>query len=163
MIVDLERNDLGRVCTPGSIAVDDLYRLRSYPAVHHLVATVRGTLGRSWSPSQLLCATFPGGSITGAPKRRAMEIVAEVEPVRRHAFTGSLLWLGDDGTIDSSILIRSALFHPDGQVTVGAGGGIVADSDPAAEWAEANTKARPICRALGFEPEDCSTPEGQPT
>ena len=155
MIVDLERNDLSRVCVAGSVEVPELAALRSYPAVHHLVAHVRGRLGRGVGVSELLRATFPGGSITGAPKIRAMEILRSLEPVPRGLFTGSLCWFGDDGTLDSSILIRSWVFGRD-RAWLGAGGGIVADSDPEQEWQESNHKARALARVLGFEPEEAA-------
>lgn len=155
MIVDLERNDLNRVCVPGSVAVDALPLLRSYPAVHHLVAPVRGTLRRGVRPSEWIRSVFPGGSITGAPKIRAAEILREVEPVPRGSFTGSLFWFGDDGSVRSSILIRTLEAGPWG-VRIGAGGGVVADSDPEGEWREANHKARALTRVIGYEPEDAS-------
>jgi anthranilate/para-aminobenzoate synthase component I len=153
MIVDLERNDLGRVCETGSVRVVRPAGLVSFPAVHHLVATVTGRLRRGAGPAELLRATFPGGSITGAPKLRAMEILRGLEPVRRSFFTGSLVWLGDDGQLDSSILIRSVVLTR-GRALLGAGGGVVADSDPEAEWRESNDKARPLAEVLGFEPEE---------
>jgi len=153
MIVDLERNDLSRVCRAGSVEVPELAALRSYPAVHHLVARVRGRLAADVGVRDLLRATFPGGSITGAPKIRAMEILRELEPVPRGFFTGSLFWFGDDGTLDSSILIRSWVFAG-GRGWLGAGGGIVADSEPDEEWQESNHKARALTEALGFDPEE---------
>jgi len=155
MIVDLERNDLGRICRTGSIEVPELAELASYPTVHHLVARVRGVLKEATAFSTMVLAICPGGSITGAPKESAMERIRRVEPVPRGPFTGSLFWCGDDGSIDSSILIRTAVFGRD-RVHVGAGGGIVADSEPDAEWAESNHKARALTEALGFQPEDLS-------
>ena len=152
MIVDLERNDLGRVCRGGSVSFGGI-ELRSLPTVHHLVARVEGVLREGVGASKLIGATFPGGSITGAPKSRAMELLREVEPVERGYFTGSLFWFGDDGRVDSSILIRTAVFAG-GQATIGAGGGIVADSDPESEWRESNHKARFLTEALGFRPEE---------
>ena len=153
MIVDVERNDLGRVCRTGSVRVSELGALRSYTAVHHLVARVEGTLREGIGIADLLAATFPGGSITGAPKSSAMRILRALEPVRRSFYTGSLLWLGDDGRIESSILIRSVVMPP-GRALVGAGGGVVWDSDPDAEWRESCDKARAILRTLGYEPEE---------
>ncbi len=153
MIVDLVRNDLGRVCLPGSIEVRELAGLVSYPAVHHLVATVAGRLDASATLPKILEAAFPGGSITGAPKKRAMEILRRLEPVERSFYTGSLFWFGDDGTFDSSILIRSVVLT-DGLARLGAGGGIVADSDAEAEWKESNDKARAPAEVLGFIPEE---------
>jgi len=153
MIVDLERNDLGRVCRVGSVAVDELAGLRSFPTMHHLVARVRGRLRCGVELRELLAATFPGGSITGAPKIRAMQVLRELEPVARGPFTGGLFWLGDDGSLDSSILIRSLVISGD-RCYVGAGGGVVADSDPEQEWHESNHKARALTRVLGFDPEE---------
>ena len=155
MIVDLERNDLGRVSRTGSVAVPDLVSLRSFPAVHHLVARVTGRLRGDVGLRQWIEAMFPGGSITGAPKRRAMELLHEVEPCRRGLFTGSLLWVGDDGSVRSSILIRSVTFEGP-WAWLGAGGGIVADSDPLDEWRESNVKARALAATLGFVPEEAS-------
>jgi para-aminobenzoate synthetase component 1 len=120
--------------------------------VHHLVATVRGVLRPDVGVAELLEATFPGGSITGCPKRRAIELLHEIEPVPRGLYTGCLFWFGDHGRTQSSILIRSIVFHG-GVASIGAGGGIVAESDPEAEWLESCHKARASCRALGFEPE----------
>jgi para-aminobenzoate synthetase component 1 len=155
MIVDLERNDLSRVCRAGTVEVSELAGLRTYSAVHHLVACVRGRLASGVGIPALLRATFPGGSITGAPKIRAMEILRELEPVRRGFFTGSLFWFGDDGRLDSSILIRTWVFDRD-RAWLGAGGGIVADSEPDAEWRESNHKARALAAALGFDPEEAA-------
>jgi anthranilate synthase component 1 len=152
MIVDLERNDLGRICRPGSVEVPELAVLHSFPAVHHLVARVRGRIRDGVSWTEMVRAIFPGGSITGAPKKSAIERLRRVEPVARGPFTGSLFWCGDDGSVDSSILIRTAVFAGE-RVSIGAGGGIVADSEPEAEWAESNHKARALTRALGFDPE----------
>jgi para-aminobenzoate synthetase component 1 len=153
MIVDLERNDLGRICRPGTVEVPALADLRSFPEVHHLVARVRGRLREGIGWTETVRAIFPGGSITGAPKESAIKHLRQLEPVSRGPFTGGLFWCGDDGSIDSSILIRSAVFGR-GHVSIGAGGGIVADSDPEAEWAESNHKARALTRPLGFDPED---------
>ena len=155
MIVDVLRNDLGRVSRTGSVAVPELLALRSYAAVHHLVARVTADLREDVTPGALLSAIFPGGSITGAPKERAIEILAELEPCPRGLYTGSLIWLDDDGSMASSILIRSAIVSR-GRVRIGAGGGVVADSEPEAEWSEANAKARALTRPLGFEPEEAA-------
>jgi anthranilate/para-aminobenzoate synthase component I len=153
MIVDLERNDLGRLCRPGSVSVPELATPRSYATVHHLVATVRGELRSEVGWTEMVRAMFPGGSITGAPKESAMQRLRRLEPVPRGPFTGSLFWCGDDGAIDSSILIRTAVFTDDA-VCVGAGGGIVADSDPLSEWEESNHTARALTETLGFAPEE---------
>ncbi len=131
----------------------ELGALCSYPNVHHLVARVRGRVRAGLTFGEMIRAVFPGGSITGAPKISAMECLRRLEPVERGPFTGSLFWCGDDGSIDSSILIRSAVFCGE-RFWIGAGGGVVADSDPRSEWAEANHKARPLTRGLGFQPED---------
>jgi len=155
MIVDVLRNDLGRIARTGSVAVPELLALRSYAAVHHLVARVVAELRAGVTPSELVSAVFPGGSVTGAPKERAIEILSELEPCPRGLYTGSLLWFDDDGGMASSILIRSAIVTA-GRVHIGAGGGIVADSEPEAEWSEANAKARALTRALGFDPEEAA-------
>jgi len=152
MIVDLERNDLSRICVPGSVEVPRLAECHSYPAVHHLVAQVRGRLRDPLSLEGLLRATFPGGSITGAPKLSAIRVLRRLERAPRGYFTGSLFWFGDDGTVDSSILIRTCVFS-DGLARIGAGGGIVTDSEPQLEWREANDKARALTRLFGLEPE----------
>ncbi len=141
MIVDLERNDLGRVCETGSVVVESLLRVVELPTVFHLVSTVRGRLRADVGVEALLQATFPGGSVTGAPKRRAMEIIEELEPVRRGIYTGATGWLGAAGDLDLAIAIRTA-FVAGGRVSLSVGGGIVADSDPAAEWEETEVKAR---------------------
>jgi para-aminobenzoate synthetase component 1 len=121
--------------------------------VHHLVATVTATLKDGTGFEELVRAVFPGGSITGAPKRRAVEILEELEPVPRGFYTGSLFFLDDDGSTWSSILIRSVVVAR-GVAHLGAGGGVVADSDPEGEWMESNAKARALTRVLGFEPEE---------
>ncbi len=153
MIVDLERNDLGRVCRTGTIETSGPGDVQSYAAVHHLVASVVGRLRQDVSFGDLVRATFPGGSISGAPKERARSLLAELEPVRRGFYTGSLFWLGDDGSLDASILIRTLVFR-NGLFHLGAGGGIVADSDAELEWRESNHKARALAHVLGFAPED---------
>jgi para-aminobenzoate synthetase component 1 len=148
MIVDVLRNDLGRVCRPGSVRVPRLCRLERTAAVQHLVSTVTGRLAPSRDAFDLLAASFPGGSITGAPKIRAMQLLEELEPVRRGPYTGAALWLGPDGAMSSSILIRS--FVADGErLTLHVGGGITWRSDPAAEWDETVAKARGPLSAIG--------------
>jgi para-aminobenzoate synthetase component 1 len=147
MIVDLLRNDLGRVCEYGSVRVADLCRLESYRTVHHLVSEVHGRLRSGLGPIDLLRAAFPGGSVTGAPKVRAMQIIAELEPVARGAYCGSLGYIGFDGSMDTSILIRTFTVGK-GWVQFPVGGGIVADSDPEAEYAETLHKAEGLLRAL---------------
>jgi len=141
MIVDLERNDLGRVCRTGSVEVAALARVITLPTVHHLVSTVRGRLRPEVGLAALLAATFPGGSITGAPKRRAMQIIDELEPAPRGPYTGATGWLGAAGDLDLAIAIRTALVR-DGRLSISVGGGVVADSTPEAELAETEVKAR---------------------
>jgi para-aminobenzoate synthetase component 1 len=145
MIVDLLRNDLGRVCRPGSIRVPDLFKVESFATVHHLVSTVTGELADGADAIDLLKACFPGGSITGAPKRRAMQIIDELEPVGREIYCGSVFRLGLDGSLDSNITIRTSLMR-DGRLSYWAGGGIVADSDCAAEYQESLDKAAAFLR-----------------
>jgi para-aminobenzoate synthetase component 1 len=152
MIVDLLRNDLSRVCRVGSVQVPSLCRLETFASVHHLVSVVTGHLRAGENARSLLRAAFPGGSITGAPKIHAMEILSALEPCRRGLYCGSLFWLGGDGAFDSSILIRSLVVGRTGRVAAQAGGGIVADSDPAAEWQEAMTKVAPLVRAAAGTP-----------
>jgi para-aminobenzoate synthetase component 1 len=147
MIVDLLRNDLSRVCRPGSVRVPELFSLEHHPTVHHLVSTVVGELEPPADAVALVRATFPGGSITGAPKVRAMEIIAELEPTRRGVYCGSLGYLGADGEMDTSIAIRTCV-TTGGRVYFQAGGGIVADSDPEQEYRETLDKARGIIRTL---------------
>ena len=147
MIVDLMRNDLSRVSLSGSVRVPELFALERYATVHHLVSTVIGTLEPGRDAIDLLCATFPGGSITGAPKVRAMEIIAELEPSRRGVYCGSIGYLSVTGVMDTSIVIRTyQAVH--GRVYFSAGGGIVADSDPEQEYRETFDKARALIRAL---------------
>ncbi len=148
MIVDLLRNDLSRVCAPGSIRVPQLCGVETYETVQHLVSEVRGRLEEERTVWDLWRAVFPGGSITGAPKVRAMEIIAELEPTVRGPYCGSLFYVGYDGSCDSSILIRTFVCRH-GWVACGVGGGIVADSDPAAEYEETLHKAAGMLRALG--------------
>lgn len=148
MIVDVLRNDLGRVCRPGSVRVPRLCRLERTAAVQHLVSTVTGCLDRGRDPFDLLAAAFPGGSITGAPKIRAMELLETLEPVRRGPYTGALGWIGPDGTMATSILIRT--FVADGaRLTLHVGGGITWRSNPAAEWQETVAKAAGPLGAIG--------------
>ncbi|MBP7336221.1 aminodeoxychorismate synthase component I [Niveispirillum sp.] len=147
MIVDLLRNDLSRVAQIGSVKVPSLWGLESYRTVHHLTSVVTGRLKPGLGPVDLLRAGFPGGSITGAPKIRAMEIIHELEPARRGPYCGSVMWIGWDGAMDSSIIIRTAAISGD-MVQVQAGGGIVADSDPEGEYQESLTKAKAILTAL---------------
>jgi para-aminobenzoate synthetase component 1 len=147
MIVDLLRNDLSRVCRPGTVKVPELFALEGHRTVHHLVSTVVGRLAAGRDAVDLLTAAFPGGSITGAPKIRAMEIIAELEPSRRGIYCGSIGYLSVTGAMDMNIVIRT-LVAVGGRVTFSAGGGIVADSDPEGEYQETLDKARALISAL---------------
>jgi para-aminobenzoate synthetase component I len=147
MIVDLERNDLGRVCSYGTVRVTRPKALESFPTVHHLVATVVGRLHSGCDRMELLKATFPGGSITGAPKIRAMQIIDELEPTRRSVYTGAIGYLGFDGGMDLNIAIRTFLVQGD-RAWFQAGGGIVADSQPESEYEETAQKARALIEAV---------------
>jgi len=147
MIVDLMRNDLSRVCAPGSVRVAELFALEQYATVHHLVSTVVGQLAPGADALDLLRAAFPGGSITGAPKLRAMEIIAELEPSRRGVYCGSIGYWSVTGELDTNIAIRTAVAR-NGRVYFNAGGGVVADSDPADEYQETLDKARGLIDAL---------------
>jgi len=147
MLIDLERNDLGRVCRPGSVEVSELMVVESYAHVHHIVSNVRGCLRPDILPGEALRAVFPGGTITGCPKVRCMEIIDELEPDPRGAYTGSFGYLNRDGSLDTNILIRT-LQVTGRQVSFRAGGGIVADSDPSGELEETRAKARGMMLAL---------------
>jgi len=147
MIVDLMRNDLSRVCAPHTVRVSELFSLERYATVHHLVSTVVGDLEPGRDALHLLRAAFPGGSITGAPKLRAMEIIAELEPSRRGVYCGSIGYWSLSGDLDTNIAIRSAIVQGD-RIFFSAGGGIVADSDPAQEYEETLDKARGLIDAL---------------
>ncbi len=150
MLVDLERNDLGRVCKAGTVEVDELMVLESYAHVHHIVSNVRGQLDENVSPGEAIAAVFPGGTITGCPKVRCMEIINELEQAPRGAYTGSFGYLNLDGSMDLNILIRTIVKRGN-EVTFRAGAGIVADSVPDAELAETRAKAKGLLRALGRE------------
>ncbi|WP_336220815.1 aminodeoxychorismate synthase component 1 [Citrobacter amalonaticus] len=147
MIVDLMRNDIGRVAVPGSVKVPELFVVEPFPAVHHLVSTVTARLPSTLHATDLLRAAFPGGSITGAPKIRAMQIIDELEPHRRNAWCGSIGYLSVCGTMDTSITIRT-LIAVDGQLYCSAGGGIVADSEEQAEYQETFDKVNRILQQL---------------
>jgi para-aminobenzoate synthetase component 1 len=151
MIVDLLRNDLARVCMPQSVRVSQLCGVEAYPHVLHLVSAVCGQLQPSRSAIDLLRAAFPGGSVTGAPKIRAMEIIAELEPTARGAYCGSLGYLGFQGAMDLSILIRTMVAGR-GWWQFPVGGGVVADSTPAREYQETWHKAEGLLRALAIRP-----------
>ncbi|KRV64292.1 aminodeoxychorismate synthase component I [Aeromonas veronii] len=147
MIVDLLRNDIGRVSRPGSVSVPHLFAVESFPAVHHLVSTIHGELDACWQGVDLLRACFPGGSITGAPKIRAMEIIEELEPQRRNAYCGSIGYLSQHGRMDTSICIRTLIAEA-GRLHCWAGGGIIADSDADSEYQETYDKVARILPPL---------------
>jgi anthranilate synthase component 1 len=148
MLIDLERNDLGRVCEAGTVRVDELMTIESYTHVHHIVSNVSGRLRADVTPIGALRAVFPGGTITGCPKFRCMQIIAELEAAGRGAYTGSLGYLTRSGDLDLNILIRTMTLSG-GELSFRAGAGIVADSDPQAELEETRAKARGLLAALG--------------
>ncbi len=150
MLVDLERNDLGRICRAGTVQVDEYMTIETYATVHHIVSNVRGELRPGVTPGQAIAAVFPGGTITGCPKVRCMQLLAEFEGSPRDAYTGSMGYLGLDGSLDLNILIRTLLVHGS-RIEFRTGAGIVADSRPEAELAETRAKARGMLRALGGE------------
>jgi para-aminobenzoate synthetase component 1 len=147
MIVDLMRNDLSRVCLPGTVRVSELFALEHYATVHHLVSTVVGTLAPGLNALDVLRGAFPGGSITGAPKLRAMEVIAELEPSQRGVYCGAIGYWSLTGALDTNIAIRTAVALGD-RVYFSAGGGIVADSDPELEYRETLDKALGLIEAL---------------
>lgn len=149
MLIDLERNDLGRICQPGSIHVDELMVLESYAHVHHIVSNVTGRLRPEITPGQVIRAVFPGGTITGCPKVRCMEIIHELEASPRGPYTGSLGYLGHDGKMDLNILIRTMHLEHD-RIRFRTGAGIVADSVADSELQETQAKAKGLLRALGL-------------
>jgi para-aminobenzoate synthetase component 1 len=154
MIVDLMRNDLSKVCTPESIRVEKLCAVESFSNVHHLVSTITGDLQENKTPMDALRACFPGGSITGAPKIRAMEIIEEIEGARRGPYCGSIGYIGFDGAMDTNILIRTLIFET-GVAHFNVGGGITADSDPAAEYQETLDKAAGIFDSFKAQDTSC--------
>ncbi len=149
MLIDLERNDLGRVCAAGSVRVDEYMSVETYAHVHHIVSNVSGRLRKGVSPVDVIKALFPGGTITGCPKIRCMEIIAQLEGIGRGAYTGSVGYLNRDGSCDLNILIRT-ITAQDGLFKFRAGAGIVADSNPQQELAETRAKAEGLLRALDF-------------
>jgi len=153
MIVDLLRNDLGKVCLPGSVEVPQLFAIESFPAVHHLVSTVTGTLDAQYTACDLLRGAFPGGSITGAPKVRAMEIIEQLEPQRRSVYCGAIGYINSCGDMDTNIAIRT-LICSEGQIYCQAGGGIVADSDVDSEYQETLDKVNKILPVLAKQDEE---------
>jgi para-aminobenzoate synthetase component 1 len=147
MIVDLLRNDLGKSCEPGTVRVPKLFEVESYSNVHHLVSTVEGSLRSGRGATDVLQDCFPGGSITGAPKQRAMEIIEQLEPNRRGVYCGVIGYIGHDGNMDSNIVIRT-LVYSNREIRCWAGGGIVADSECAAEYQETLDKAAAMLELL---------------
>jgi anthranilate synthase component 1 len=147
MLIDLERNDLGRVCVPGSVLVDELMTVETYAHVHHIVSNVRGQLREDITPGQVIRALFPGGTITGCPKLRCMEIIAELERSPRGAYTGALGYLDRSGDMDFNILIRT-MVRTGKEISLRAGAGIVADSQPQRELEETRSKARGLLRVF---------------
>ena len=148
MIVDLLRNDLGRVSELGSVHVPNLCEVESFSHVHQLVSTITGRLAPGRDLVDAIAATFPGGSMTGAPKRRAMDLCSRIEPQQRGLYSGALGWLSPDGSADLAITIRTAVTGPHG-TSIGVGGAILAPSEPEAEWDETLVKLRPVLDALG--------------
>lgn len=154
MIVDLLRNDIGKSCEIGSVKADQLFRLQSFANVHHLVSIVRGRLAKGKTAVDLLRACFPGGSITGAPKLRAMQIIDELEPHRRGVYCGTIAYIGFDGNMDSNIAIRTAIYQEQadatGEISFYAGGGIVSDSELPQEYAEIEDKASSLLKTMQY-------------
>lgn len=149
MIVDLERNDLGRISVPGSVEVASFAEIETYPHLHHMVSTIRGRLKQGIDAPTALKQIFPGGSITGAPKIRAMEIIDEIESLSRSVYTGGIGWFGFDGSADIAMAIRTAVYK-NGMIQLSVGGGIVADSEPEDEYRETLLKARDFLEVLGL-------------
>jgi len=155
MLIDLERNDLGRICVPGSISVNELMVLESYQHVHHIVSNVQGELQKGITPAGIIKAVFPGGTITGCPKVRCMEILAEMEQEPRGAYTGSTGYINRDGSMDLNILIRT-LVRQGNKISFRAGGGIVSDSKPLKELDETRAKAKGLLTVFDKKAEPCS-------
>ena len=145
MLLDLERNDMGRVCEYGSVFVNEIMTLETYPYVHHIVSNIKGNLRKDVNIKGVIKALFPGGTITGCPKVRCMEIISELEQMPREAYTGSVGYISNNGIMDFNILIRSFIHH-DQALTFRAGAGIVYDSDPINELAETRHKAEGLIK-----------------
>jgi anthranilate synthase component 1 len=150
MLIDLERNDLGRICEAGSVRVDEFMAVESYAHVHHIVSNVGGRLRADVTPGAVIRALFPGGTITGCPKVRCMQLIGELEGRGRGAYTGAMGYLAADGSLDLNILIRTMTIRA-GRIELQAGAGIVADSLPERELEETRAKARGLLRALGSQ------------
>lgn len=150
MLIDLERNDLGRVCKPGTVKVDELMTLESYQHVHHIVSNIQGIIKDQLSPVDVIKAVFPGGTITGCPKVRCMEVLSEMEGVQRGAYTGSVGYINRDGSMDLNILIRT-MVRVGNKISFRAGGGIVADSDPEHELEETRAKAKGLVNIFNLK------------
>ena len=149
MLIDLGRNDIGRIAQTGSVNVTDKFSIERYSHVMHIVSNVVGKLKNGMSPMDVLRATFPAGTLSGAPKVRALEILQELEPVKRGVYSGAVGYLSWNGNMDTAIAIRTAVIK-DGILNVQAGAGIVYDSDPESEWQETHAKARAIFRAVAM-------------
>jgi len=147
MLIDLGRNDVGRVSEPGTVAVGEQFVIERYSHVMHIVSEVTGTLREGLSYADVLRATFPAGTVSGAPKIRALEVIRELEPIKRNVYAGSIGYIGWHGDADTAIAIRTAVIQ-DGKLHVQAGAGIVYDSDPAKEWEETMNKGRALFRAV---------------
>lgn len=147
MIIDLERNDLSRICVPGSVEVESLFEVEEYSTVNHLVSTIKGKLMDDITFGDIIRGTFPGGSITGAPKLRSMEVIEELENVSRSIYTGSIGYISNNGNLDFNIAIRTPVINDEG-VFYNVGGGMVWDSDPADEYEETIHKGRALYRSL---------------
>ena len=147
MLLDLERNDMGRVCEYGSVYVNEIMTLETYPYVHHIVSNIKGNLRKHIGVKQIVKALFPGGTITGCPKVRCMEIINELEQMPREAYTGSVGYVSQNGKMDFNILIRSFI-HQGDNLTFRAGAGIVFDSDPLRELAETRHKAQGLIKVF---------------
>src|SRR5450432_3363703 len=150
MIVDLARNDLSRVCTPGSVRVSELCAVESHPTVHQMVSTIEGRLRPGIDALDAIAAAFPPGSMTGCPKVRAMQVIEQLEPVRRGPYAGAFGWIAPDGACDLAVVIRTAVVTG-GRAYLHVGGAIVADSEPRAEYEESLLKARTVAAALGAQ------------
>src|SRR3990170_4506642 len=158
MIVDLERNDLGRISAPDTVWVESFKRIETYPALHHMVSTISGTLKNNIGPAEALRFMFPGGSVTGAPKIRAMEIIEELEPAKRGLYTGAMGYIDLCGDMDLSMIIRTAIAK-NGTLDLSVGGGIVADSDPEEEYVETEIKAADFLKVTKKEEDRGTRPK----